>query len=252
MEKTEFLTVFRSFERLEVVKQTLPSIIEETKRSDAKLIVHDSSVEDRDEKWKYLKDLNKDNDFFLILSSNMSAAHVCNMCLQLGQELYAPEYICLIEDDHSFLPGTISELVGAMKTYYGKISPNGLRYGLFTCCSVHNRQITQALPDGNMYPPGDVEPIQMGRANACFRCAPTIHWNSVLKGFDTDEYLLSVYQVRNLNVRNYSKGFTSMNVKNGQLCTYIHSSGRGASDSDGLKRWDNTYTASDPRSNFKK
>jgi len=252
MDKTEFLTIFRSFERLEIVKETLPTVVAETKEHDAKLIVHDSSVEGREEKWAYLKELNKNDDFFLILSSNMSSAHVCNMCLQLGQELYAPEYICLLEDDHGYLPGVIPELVNTMKTYYGKIAPNGLRYGLFTCCSTHNKQINQLLPDGNSYIHGDAEPIQLGRANACFRCAPTAHWNNVLKGLDTDEYMLSIYQVRNLNMRNYSKGFTALNVKNGQLCNYIHSVGRGASDNDGLRRWDDLYTASDPRSRYKK
>ena len=97
MDKTTFLTIYRTFERFDVVKQTLPGIIEETRRNDGRLIVHDSSVINRDEKWAWLLDLNKENDFFLQLSSNMSSAHVCNMCLQLGQELYAPEYICIID-----------------------------------------------------------------------------------------------------------------------------------------------------------
>jgi hypothetical protein len=53
MEKTEFLTIFPTFEKLEVVKKTLPSIIEETRKNDAKLLVHDSSVRGRKEKWDY-------------------------------------------------------------------------------------------------------------------------------------------------------------------------------------------------------
>jgi len=252
MDKTTFLTIYKTFERHEVVKQTLPGIIEETKRNDARLIVHDSSVTDQDEKWAYLLDLNKKNDFFLMLSSNMSSAHVSNMCLQLGQELYAPEYICIVEDDHGFLPGTISALIGAMKEHYGKVSPNGLRFGLFTACAVHNFHLNQQLPDGHACPSAGLEITQMGRANACFRCAPTSHWNNVLKGFDTDEYLVSNYQVSNLNRRNYFKGFTAMLVCNGQLCTFNDLPGRGASDKTGLRRWDATYTASDPRSKFKK
>ena len=252
MEKTEFLTIFRTFERLEIVTQTLPGIIEETKRNDARLIVHDYSVSGRDEKWSYLLDMNRNNDFFLILSSNMSAAHVCNMCLSLGQELYLPEYICMIEDDHGYEQGIIPELIQAMNTYYGKISPNGLRFGLFTGCSLHNTKQRQLLPDGNAFPSADNTPAQFGRANACFRCAPVSHWNTVLKGFDTDEYLVSNYQVKMLNQRNYFHGFTSMIVKNGQFCSYVHSQGRGTSDALGLKRWDENYTASDIRSNFKR
>ncbi|MCX6303968.1 MAG: hypothetical protein NT040_03280 [Bacteroidetes bacterium] len=252
MDKTNFLTIYRTFERLDVVRETLPGIVEETKRNDARLIVQDSSVNGRDEKWDYLLDLNKDDDFFLILSSNMSAAHASNMCLQLGQELYAPEYICIVEDDHGFLPGTISVLTEAMQEYYGKISPNGLRYGLFTGCAIHNPHLNQLLHGGHAYPSAENDVSQMGRANACFRCAPASHWNNVLKGLDTDEYLVSNYQVSSINRRNYFKGFTAMLISTGQLCSFNDSPGRGASDKKGLRRWDATYTASDPRSQYKK
>ena len=139
MEKTEFLTIFPSFEDLEVVKKTLPSIIEETRRNDAKLIVHDSSVKVRDEKWSYLQDVNKDNDFFLILSDNLSMAHARNMCLALGQELYSPDYICMVEDDHGFKEGLIASMVNAIKKYYGKMSLNGLRYGQIGRASCRER-----------------------------------------------------------------------------------------------------------------
>ena len=85
MDKTSFLTIYCSFEQIDVVKLTLPGIIEETKR----------------------------NDFFLLLSSNLSMAHARNMCLQLGQELYAPDYICMLEDDHGYKEGIIIELTKA-------------------------------------------------------------------------------------------------------------------------------------------
>ncbi|HNY03189.1 MAG TPA: hypothetical protein PKG48_11405 [Bacteroidales bacterium] len=251
MDKTTFLTIYRTFERLEMVKQTLPGIVEETRRQGARLIVHDTSVEGREEKWRYLQDLNRENDFFLILSSNCSSAHVANMCLQLGQELYAPDYICIVEDDHGFLPGMIGLLMQKMKEYYGQVAPNGLRFGVFTGCAYHNRQMKTLLPSGDACPSPDEDVNQMGRANACFRCAPTSHWNNVLKGFDTDEYLISNYQVSNLNRRNYHKGFTSMLVQNGEMCTFFDEPGRGASDQQGLKRWDEVYTASDPRSRYK-
>lgn len=252
MDKTNFLTIFRTFERLEMVQFTLPHVLDETRRSNARLIVHDTSVKGRDEKWEYLKALNRNEDFFLILSSNTSSAHMTNMCLQLGQELYAPEYICVMEDDHAYTPGAIEKLVEAMKRYYGVKAPSGLMFGLFTCCPYHNLQMTAQLPDGNRFPGPENDVAQMGRANACFRCAPANHWNQVLKGFDTDEYMISNYQVSNLNRRNYYKGFTSMLVGNGELCTFIDVPGRGASDKQGLRRWDAVYTASDPRSRFKK
>jgi hypothetical protein len=250
MEQTEFLTIFASFENLETVKQTLPSVIAETRRNDARLIVHDSSVDGREGKWAYLQDLNKNNDFFLILSDNLSMAHARNMCLNLGRELYAPAFLCLLEDDHGYLPGLIPAMVEAMKKYYGKKSPNGLRYGLFTGCGAHNVDQRELLEDGHAHPKSGLQAELLGRANSCFRCAPTSHWLDVLKGYDTDEYLISTFQTKNLNLRNYHKGFTVMIVKNGTLAFDVKNHGRGFSDSSPSKRWDNDYAASDPRSRY--
>lgn len=250
MDQTEFLTIFASFENLEVVKKTLPAVIAETRRNDARLIVHDSSVVARSEKWAYLQDLHKSNDFFLVLSDNMSMAHARNMCLQLGRELYAPAFICLIEDDHGFSPGLIPGMVEAMKKYYGKAAPNGLRYGLFTGCGEHNVNQRELLEDGNAYPQNGLKAELMGRANSCCRCAPTSHWTDVLKGYDTDEYPISTFQTKNLNLRNYHKGFTCMIVKNGKYVFAVENKGRGFSAKSPEKLWDDEYTASDFRSRY--
>ena len=250
MDKTKLLIIFPTFENLEVVKKTLPSIVEEIRKNDARLIVHDSSITSREDKWKYLTELNKENDFFLILSDNLSMAHARNMCLHLGQELYAPDYICILEDDHGFKPGLIQMLISAMEMYYGKISPNGLRYGLFTGCGKHNTKKRHLLEDGNAYPDADNIPLRMGRANSCFRCAPTAHWNNILKGYDTDEYLISRFQTQNLNMRNYFKGFTTMVVQDGNLVFDVEIKGRGFSNDEKLKLWDEEYTASDPKSRY--
>ncbi len=251
MDKTTFLTIFRTFGRPDIVKQTLPAVIAETQRNDARLIVHDATDEGREEKWQYLQELNRNHDFFLILSSNLASAHVVNMCLQLGQELFSPDYICVMEDDHGYREGIIPVLVQAMREKYGKTAPNGLRYGLFTACADHNGHIDHRLEDGDACPSGNQDVSQMGRANACFRCAPANHWNNVLKGFDPDEYLISNYQVMNLNRRNYYRGFTSLLLQEGQYCFFVEGPGRGAADKSGYRRWDATYTASDPRSRFR-
>lgn len=251
MEKTEFLTIFPTFENLEIVKKTLPSVIAETKKNNAKLIVHDSSIKGKQEKWNYLQKLNENDDFFLLLSDNLSMAHARNMCLSLGQELYAPDYICMTEDDHGFEEGLILQLVNAMKKYYGKDAPNGLKFGLFSGCTKHfHGEKFLITEDGNVCPDDESNPMTLGGANSCFRCAPTSHWNTVLKGYDTDEYLISTFQTKNLNFRNYHKGFTTLFVQNGKYTFAIDAMGRGASINSELKMWDEKYTASDKRSKF--
>jgi len=250
MDKTEFLTIYPTYENIDVVKQTLPSVIEETIKNNAKLIVHDSSVNNRDEKWEYLKKLNENNDFFLILSTNLSMASARNMCLALGQELYCPDYICMIEDDHGFKPGLINALVSAMKKYYGQESPNGLRYGMFSCCSLHTNATFERLDEEYSYPESNSIPFDLGGYNSCFRCAPTHHWNNVLKGYDTDEYMISEYQTKHLRWRNYHKGFTVLFVNDSQFVFDVKCVGRGMTSQSKLKLWDNNYCASDRRSSY--
>jgi len=250
MDKTEFLTIFPTFEKLDVVRETLPSVIEETRRMDARLIVHDCSSRNREEKWAYLRELNRNGDFFLLLSDNMSLAHSRNMCLALGQEMYAPDYICLLEDDHGLRPGVISKLVNAMQRYYGKEAPNGLRFGMFSACTVHTHAKFQALEGGDLCPTADSDPFSVGGANNCFRCAPTSHWNNVLKHYETDEYLLSEFQTAAPRWRNYHKGFTVLFVDGGKGTYEVENVGRGMTGNTAARLWDNRYCASDRRSRY--
>lgn len=252
MDKTEFLTIFPTYSKIEIVRKVLPSVIEETKQNDAKLIVHDSteSCHGQNEKWEYLRNLNKKNDFFLVLSTNISMAHARNMCLQLGQELYAPDYICMIEDDHGYNKGLIPAMIEATKKYYGKISPNGLRYGMFTGCYKHTNAKLEKIDDMYSFPISDNLPFDVGGCNSCFRFASTSHWNNVLKGYDTDEYLISEFQTANLRWRNYHKGYTVLFVGGDELVFSFDEGGRGISLNKNLKLYDTDFCASDVRSRY--
>lgn len=252
MHKVEFLTIFASYSKLDVVKKTLPTVISEVKNSNSALIVHDSTEKKhgRDEKWDYLRNLSDEFGFMLLLSSNISMGTARNTCLSMGQELFTPDYICMMEDDHGFKKGMISNMSQAMKKYYGKKAPNGLVFGLFTgCSSCRNGSVIKV--DNNNFCPGAKEKVgTLGGTNSCCRCAPTSHWNNVLKGYDTDEYLISGFQTRNLNARNYNKGFTVCIVNNGEGMFFVNNVGRGVTD-NGLKRWDDKYTANDSRAKYK-
>lgn len=252
MDKTGFLTIYCTFGNLDVVKQTLPSVLEETKRADARLIVHDSTVgSPRDQKWAYLTDLNQNDDFFMLLSTNMSMAHARNMCLHLGQELYAPDIVAMMEDDHGYQHGFIDAMTRAVEEHYGKPMPNGLRAGLFTGCARCNKGQKVVLPDTKHLVRAPDEKVGLvGGANSCFRCAPTAHWVNVLKGYDTDEYLISRFQTKGINERNYNKGFSSLIVESGELMFDVEAEGRGTSGT-GLPLWDDDYCASDQRSRYR-
>ena len=251
MRRAQFLTIFPTFEDLDTIQQTLPTVLEEVERNDAALIVHDCSVNNRQAIWKWLQDFNQGR-FFLLLTDQLSMASARNMCLQLGLERFLPEYVCLLEDDHGFRPGIIPKLTQSMRNYYGKPCPNGLRYGLFTGCRKCWAHVTFInTQEGFAYPDPNMQWYFLGGANSCMRCAPVGHWQTVLKGYDPDEYMISNYQTRHSNFRNYSNGFTQMVVENGTLTWTVDRVGRGYTQVPELRAWDENYTASDLRSRFR-
>jgi len=252
MRQAEMVVIFPTFEDVDTVKKTLPSVLEECRRSGAALIVHDASEKNRDEMWSYLQSVCNGDGVFLILTSPISMAAARNMCLKTALSLYAPTYICMLEDDHGFHPGAVDALVSAMRQYYGTRAPNGLRFGLFSGCLHCWRDLHKfsALPDGHVYPDTDNQLHALGGANSCFRCAPTSHWQNVLEGYDPDEYMISNWQTRHLNFRNYHRGFTSLYVEGGDISFTVDRVGQGYTQEARLRRWDEDYTASDPRSRY--
>jgi len=224
LSKVELAVIFATYGNLSVVKQALPTVVQETARNNAALIIHDSTDpgDGRDEKWNHLKRVSHNNKHvFLLLSDNMSMGHARNTCLYLAQELFIPDYICIMEDDHRLEVGALKSTLSAMKRHYGKRAPNGLLFGLFTVCN-SCRGGPRAKFEGHLFPKLHGNDIgSLGGTNSCFRCAPTSHWNNVLKGYDTDEYLISQYQTRNLNHRNYNKGFTTLIVAGGSKAKRI-------------------------------
>ena len=238
MQLKEFLTIFSTFEDLETIKVTLPTIVEETKDADAALIVHDCSVNDREAIREFI-DSFSDDDVFCVFTSPLSQAHSRNLCLDLGIKLFAPNTICCIEDDHAVRPGFIDAMSSTVRTYYGKTSPNGMKYGLFSGCLACWKEYSsfKTLPTGHAYPTIDPENDKQGIAhyggtNACCHCAPTRHWQAVLEGYDPDEYPISYYQTGHINVRNYHKGFTGMTIAGGQFMYEIPRIGRGHTEPD--------------------
>lgn len=253
LRKSELLVIFPSYNDLPTIQRTLPSVAEDCRAAGAQLLVHDCSTDNTEETWSWLRQGEQNGDWFLILTSRMSMGDARNMCLEVGASLFVPDYVCFLEDDHGWRPGMAQALTAAMRENYGKRSPNGLLYGLFTgcreCWSHHEH-----LPDGrgNSYPSPDLPPFALGGANSCFRAAPTSHWRSVLKGYDTDEYMISNYQTRGVNFRNYFNGFTSLAVADGTLSFAVDRRGAGYTREPEAREWHEAYARSDRRSGHAK
>jgi hypothetical protein len=254
MASADFVTIYTSFNDFSAVRKIFPLVLAEAKRTGTALIVHDCSTIETEEIWKWYREMSEKHKFVHLFSNRIPFAIARNTCLSLALEMFAPQYICMLEDDHGYAEGAIDKLRAAMRTHYGQPSPNGLKYGLFSLCPDHwgesFRQACQSDGEGNLYPGPTVSPMQMGGANSCCRCAPASHWMSVLKGYDVDEYPISFYQTRNLNFRNYHRGFTTLYVGGGELVYYDERPGNGEALVNVL--FDDEYTLSDPRNRIRR
>lgn len=262
--RAEFLVIFPTYGAIETVRRTLPSVVKECAESGAALVIHDSTEpkDGRDQKWAMIREMAGEDRVsssrrFVMFSDNLSVAHARNMCLRLGQELFCPEFICVLEDDHGLKPGFVGGMTRAMREHYGREAPNGLHFGLFSGCLNHCFTMRRAALGGaaakrpHLYPLLDNNPFHVGGVNNCCRCAPTSHWNNVLKEYNSDEYYMSRYQTIGGNVRNYNKGFTWLLVESGALMFDIEHAGRGVTDANSLPVWDEEFCASDSRARFR-
>ena len=254
MATADFVTIYTSFNDLAAVQSIFPKVLAEVERSGSALIVHDCSTVDGEATWKWYQEMAAKHRFVHLFSNRIPFAIARNTCLSLAFEMFAPQHICMLEDDHGYEPGAIDALREAMNANYGKVSPNGLKYGLFSLCPKHwgenFRRSCQEDGHGNLYPGAHLPPMHLGGANSCCRCAPASHWQSVLKGYDVDEYPISFYQTRNLNFRNYNRGFTTLYVGGGKLVTSLDRIGNGEQLAN--LAFDDNFTLSDARSKVRR
>jgi len=248
---SEFVIIFPTIGSLDIVKKTLPTVLNEAKSTGNKVIVRENTFKYK-EKIEWLQSLEKQyNCMHLMVTSLMSVAVTLNICLEFAQNSYNPKYICWMEDDHGFKSGFINSMIKTMDKYYNKTNSNtGLRYGIFSGCVDHVSGLhLNTLSDGNYYPNLKNKTKWMGGSTACMTCSTIQHWVNVLKGYDVDEYTLSSVQTMSIRDRNYNRGYTYMLVNNG-LCFSVDRYGRGATTKESIRRWDPKYTKSDKRSKY--
>jgi glycosyltransferase involved in cell wall biosynthesis len=252
IEKHRLLVVINTFNDLDTIKLTLPSVVADATPHSAKVVVHDCSTENREEIRSWLSRFADESGIFLIMSSRLSLGDARNMAVTTGISLFFPDYICVLEDDHGFKPGMTEALLHAMESHYGRRAPNGMVFGLFSGCPHCWEPPFRTVPldENDSLPAPDVDPFQLGGANSCFRAAPTAHWQNVLKGYDSDEYMISYWQTKNLNLRNYNNGFTTRYVGNGDLIFRVGRVGQGSTQVAEKRAWDPNFAKSDPRANF--
>ena len=107
----------------------------------------------------------------------------------------------MLEDDYLYHPDWYPSLVKTADCLYGVMSPLNLVYGIFTACDHHIPPGCCMKDDENK-----VTAYEFG-AVASQRFMPTVHYLSVMRGWDPDVLGVSFAQTGGQTFRNTMRGF---------------------------------------------
>jgi hypothetical protein len=195
----ETCIIFVTYGREEIAKRSFSSLTNAMSnyRDRVKLIVSDATNDLSKISW--FKDAGADD---IIWTPHFtSAATSRNLAVALMLDKYSAENICLLEDDFEYSEHWYPVLLKTCRENFGKISPWGLSYGMFTASThkIENERIKNDSSNGlRAYIFGGV---------ADQRFMPTHHYLSTLRMWDPDILGVSYCQTGMQTSRNTMRGF---------------------------------------------
>jgi hypothetical protein len=195
----ETCIVFVSYGRLEIAQHSYLSLINAIApyRNRIKIIISDATGNLEKMRWAY----GSDADDIILTPRATSAATSRNLATTLILDKYSPKYLCMIEDDFEYSPDWYPSLIEAAERLYGVMSPFDLFYGIFSACDHHIPE-ERCMEDKKH----NVKAYIFG-AVAYQRFMPTMHYLSVMHGWDPDLLGISFAQTGGQTFRNTMRGF---------------------------------------------
>lgn len=207
----ETIIIFTTYRREEISIESIGSLCEAIKGQNARIIVNDASPEVKDRSTMFFNELVD----YIWTPSFTSAATSRNIAVEYAKDKYVPEYICFVEDDYLYESHWYRYLVDVCKRNYGKKSPLGLAYGVFSA-SRHrlekNRIKFDKLNGLTAYIFGAV---------ADQRFMPYSHYINVFRFWDPDVLGVSYCQTGMQTGRNTMNGFCGGIIQEIELCAPI-------------------------------
>jgi len=124
----ETIIIFTTYKREDVSIRSMASLCEAIRDYNVRIIVNDASPEVKGRSTPFF---NQAVDY-IWTPSFTSAATSRNIAVEYARDKYVPEYICFVEDDYMYESQWYRYLVDVCKRNYGKKSPLGLAYGVFS------------------------------------------------------------------------------------------------------------------------
>lgn len=201
--------IIGTFNRIDLLKDSLLSLRENLGIEYAKVIVVSASTEADEE-----RDLCRRLGFeYLLLPGTCSMAVARNVGFAYLKDRYVSEWVCFAEDDVYYQASWIQEILNRSRSLLGKQSPFGLAYGYFSATPLHK---------------GGSDNVRWDEENQCYasffglradqRVFRSDMYQNIARNWDPDLLGISSCQTGKQNHRMTMNGFVGGNFSGLQLC----------------------------------
>jgi hypothetical protein len=207
----ETIIIFGTFQRFEIAKRSLSSLIKATNDSNSRIIVSCSSSFSHEElNWFSEQDVD-----FIWTPGDVSMATSRNVSLKYAQDKYCFSWILFLEDDIIYKDNWYSMLINFANNSIGKIGPHGLIYRVFTASPGLISKNKNCIYDSD----NDCYSLIFG-ARADQRLYDSSFFFNVVKEWDADILGISSAQTGKQNNRATMRGYCAASIGHLGFCTF--------------------------------
>lgn len=199
----ETLIIFNTYGRREVSFKSLKSLIETTCGENVRIVCSDATP--KQSFTNELLDLNPHE--YIWTPGNINSATSRNVAVSLSRDKYVFDWLLFVEDDLIYDQRWYPELIRTASLLYGKKSPLGLAYGVFSAVDVAVKNDETVLYDDH----NDVYASMFG-LRADQRLYKSSHYSNVAIAWDSDIYGISSCQTGKQSHRDLMRGFCGCSI----------------------------------------
>lgn len=207
----ETIIIFGCYERYDISIKSLKSLLKSIKNFRVKIIISDSSSNPMKQ-----KDITLSNQIdYIWTPGKVSMAHARNLAVEYARNKYVSDWIIFVEDDIEYQTDWYNKIIDVAKNYYGKKSPHGLSYGIFTASplGIKNDENTITLENGYT--------TSMFGPRADQRLFKMSHYLTISREWESDLLGISSAQTGKVINRSAMRGYCVLSIGNLNLCSFI-------------------------------
>ena len=205
----ETCIIFGAYNRKSAAIESIKSLQSATHGHRVRIIVSDAS-----DNSDLINNISMEKTDYIWTPGEVSMATSRNLAMKLACDKYVFQWVLFVEDDIIYHDTWYDELLAFAKTTYGKKSPLGLAYGVFSA-SPHQPEVG----DSCYYDEINDCWAEMYGPRADQRLYNTAHYISVAREWDSDVLGISSSQTGKMNHRNTMRGYCAAYIGHRNLCS---------------------------------